>query len=169
VVSDVLGKPGIDLVEHILAVEQRPHFADGLVANPSDDAADIVEDRIDRATLGVPVLTGARQFRTDGKSLARVGVGIGYDFASFFLEGEIVDSRANVDDRLEGGMSRHIVDTLAIDPDFAAITNRRAIVVARSDHLRLLHIFSGRCFGEQRPWPPIRASRVKEWNLRIVL
>ena len=40
VAGDVLGELGIDLVEHVLAVEQRPHLADRLVADPGDDAAD---------------------------------------------------------------------------------------------------------------------------------
>ncbi len=40
--ADVDGELRIDFVEDVLAVEQRPHFADCLIAHPGDDAADVV-------------------------------------------------------------------------------------------------------------------------------
>ncbi|MCY1314651.1 hypothetical protein D9M70_653270 [compost metagenome] len=39
---DILGELRIDLIEHVLPVEERPHFTDGLVADPGDDAAHLV-------------------------------------------------------------------------------------------------------------------------------
>ena len=47
VVADVLGVGRVDLVQHVLAVEERPHLADRLVADAGDDAADVVEDGVD--------------------------------------------------------------------------------------------------------------------------
>ena len=35
---------GVDLVEDVLAGEQRPHLADGLIADPDDDAAQVPGD-----------------------------------------------------------------------------------------------------------------------------
>ena len=73
--SDVLRKLRIDLVQHVLAVEQRPHLADGLVADPGDDTFDIVEHRLGAAVLGVLVLkeplTGSK---VAGLALAAIGV-----------------------------------------------------------------------------------------------
>ena len=37
VAANVFGKRGIDLVEHVLAVVERPHLADCLVADAGDD------------------------------------------------------------------------------------------------------------------------------------
>ena len=56
VALDILGEARIDLVEDVLAVPQRPHLADGLVADAGDDAADVVHDGVDGAALVVPVL-----------------------------------------------------------------------------------------------------------------
>ncbi len=61
VVANVLGELRIDLVEHVLPVEERPHFADRLVADARDDAADIFEDRVGRAALVPPILLTERQ------------------------------------------------------------------------------------------------------------
>jgi hypothetical protein len=46
--GDVLGELGIDLVQYVLPVEQRPHLADRLVTHPGDHAAGFVEDGVDR-------------------------------------------------------------------------------------------------------------------------
>ena len=74
VAADVLGERGIDLVEHVLPVVERPHLADRLVADAGDDPADVVHDRVDSAALGLPVLAGPRQLETDGEALAGVRV-----------------------------------------------------------------------------------------------
>ena len=63
-------EPRVDLVEHVLAVEERPHLADGLVADAGDDAADVVQHGVDARALGVPVVPRARQLAADGVALA---------------------------------------------------------------------------------------------------
>ena len=70
VAADILGKRGIDLVEHVLPVVERPHLADRLVADAGDDSTDVVHDRVHSAALGLPVLAGPRQLQTDGEALA---------------------------------------------------------------------------------------------------
>ena len=42
------GEVRVDLVEHVLPVEQRPHLADGFVADARHDAADFFQHRIGR-------------------------------------------------------------------------------------------------------------------------
>jgi hypothetical protein len=73
--ADVFRKGGIGLVQNILPVEQRPHLADGLVADPSYDAADLVEDRLDRLAFGVPVGARARQLEGDRADLVGLAAG----------------------------------------------------------------------------------------------
>ena len=63
VALDILAEPRIDLVQHRLAVLQRPQLADRLVADADDDAADFVELRIDIGALVVPVLLRLRQLQ----------------------------------------------------------------------------------------------------------
>ena len=53
------------------------------------------------------------------------------------LVGHVVDARANVDDRAERGVSRDVVDTLAVHPHLAPVTKRRAVVIACPDHAGL--------------------------------
>ena len=67
---DVLGEVRIDLVEHVLAVEERPHLADRLVADARDHAADVVKHRVGGAALVLPVLLGVGQLEADGVVLA---------------------------------------------------------------------------------------------------
>ena len=71
--ADVLGKARVDLVQHVLAVVERPHLARGLVAHPGDHAADLVHDRIDRGVLVEPVLAGAGRLQADRAAFAAVG------------------------------------------------------------------------------------------------
>jgi hypothetical protein len=59
--ADVFRKGGIDLVQNVLPIEQRPHLANGLIADPCHDAPDLVQYRLDRLALGVPVGLRARQ------------------------------------------------------------------------------------------------------------
>ena len=68
--ADVLGKARVDLVQHVLAVVERPHLAHGLVAHPRDHAADLVHDRIDRGVLVEPVLAGAGRLQADRAAFA---------------------------------------------------------------------------------------------------
>jgi len=132
---DIVAELGIDLVEHRLAVPERPHLADGLVADAHHDAADILHHRIHRTALVVPVLTVLGWLVADIVGLVGVGVDIGHDVAHRRLMGHVVDARAHVDDGLEGGMGGHVGNALAIDPDRAPVANRVAILVARSQHV----------------------------------
>ena len=52
---DIVAKARIDLVQHIAAVVERPHFADGLVADVGEDPANVIEIAIDRAQSLVPL------------------------------------------------------------------------------------------------------------------
>jgi hypothetical protein len=70
--ADVFRKGGIDLVQDGLPVEQRPHLADGLVADPRHDAADLVQHCFDRGAFGAPVRLCAWQLEGDRTDLARL-------------------------------------------------------------------------------------------------
>src|SRR6266702_2965139 len=73
---DVLGEARIHFVEHVLAVIQRPHLANGFVAHPRSDPADVVQHGIHRQPLVVPVLLRVRQLQTDGVALAGLFVDV---------------------------------------------------------------------------------------------
>ena len=64
------GETRIDLVQDVLAVPQRPHLADRLVADARDDAADLGRDGVDGPALVVPVLLLEGQPQADGEALA---------------------------------------------------------------------------------------------------
>jgi hypothetical protein len=68
--ADVFREGGIDLVQNVLPVEQRPHLADGFVADPRHNASDVVEHRLDRGAFGAPVGAGAGQLEGDRANLA---------------------------------------------------------------------------------------------------
>ena len=46
--ADVSGELRVDLVQHVLAVVERPHLADRFIADAGDDAADLVEHGVHR-------------------------------------------------------------------------------------------------------------------------
>ena len=103
---DVLGEARIDLVQDVLAVRQRPHLADGLISDAGNDAANVPHDRIDRLALGVPIGLGIRELEADGEALALLL--IAHDVARRGIVRHVVDSGANVDDRLERDASLHL-------------------------------------------------------------
>jgi hypothetical protein len=76
VMANVLGELRVDLVQHVLAVVQRPHLADGLVADAGDDPGEVVEHRVHRGTLGVPVLAGVGEPGAGRAALARLGIDV---------------------------------------------------------------------------------------------
>ena len=129
---DVGGETGIDLVQDILAIPERPHFAHGFIAHAGDDAADFKHHRINGAALVGPILLFARQAVADGEALALLL--IGHDIAVGRLMLHVIDAGADIDHGLEHGMARHILDALAIDPHFASVTERLAVLFAGSDH-----------------------------------
>ena len=55
---NVGGKSRIDLGQNSFAVPQRPHLADGLVANPRDHPADVPHDGVHGLALGRGVDVG---------------------------------------------------------------------------------------------------------------
>ncbi len=63
--ADIGRELRIDFVEHVLAVEEGPHFADGFIAHPSDDAADGLENGVRRPALVGPIRLHARQLVGD--------------------------------------------------------------------------------------------------------
>jgi hypothetical protein len=114
--ADVLGEGGIDVVQDVLPVVQRPHLADRLVAHPRDDPAQIVEQAVDRRALVAPVLLGQRSLGADGAALAALVVDVGHHLARGLLVRQVVDAGARVDDRLERGMRPDVLHLLAVDP-----------------------------------------------------
>ncbi len=143
---DVDGEARIDLVEQILPVIERPHLADRLVADAGDDAADLVEHGIGGAALGVPILRRVGQLEADGEILAARTVGHRVAMADLVLH--VVDAGADVDQRLEHRMGRHVGDAFAVDIDLAAVAERIAILGAGTNHrlfLSLIRRRAARC------------------------
>ncbi len=66
---DIVAKARIDLVQYIAAIEERPHFADSLVADAGQDAADVIQIGVDCAPLLVPVRLFGRRPQQDRKAL----------------------------------------------------------------------------------------------------
>ena len=96
-------KPRVHLVQHVLAVEQRPHLADGFIADARDDAADRFQNRVGCAALVPPILLGSRQLVGDCVPLAvRLET---QDVAGCGLVLHVINARADVDQRLEAGMT----------------------------------------------------------------
>ena len=124
---DILGEAGIDLAQHVLPVIERPHLADGLVADAHHHAADVLHHQIDGPALGLPILLGLRQLIADAVGLARRLVDIGHGRRRRLFMGEVVDPGADVDDGLEGRMGGDILDALAVHPDLAAVLQGFAV------------------------------------------
>jgi hypothetical protein len=134
VVADVRGELRVDLVQHILAVIQRPHLTDGLIPDPGDDPGEVVEHGVHREAFGVPVLAAAGELGAGGAALARLGIDVGHALLRARIVGHVVDARPRVDDGAEGGVGGHVGDLLAVDPHRAPVANRIPVLVARSDH-----------------------------------
>ena len=137
VAANVLREARIDLVEHVLAVVERPHLADRLVADAGHHAADVVQHGVHRPPLRLPVRLAARQLGPDGEALARFGIDGGHHVLRGGIVRHVVDAGADIDDRLEHGVTRHVRDALAIHPDFAAIADRLAVLIPGADHALL--------------------------------
>ncbi len=131
-VADMGGKARIDFIEQILAVVKRPHLAYGLVAHPGDDAADPVQHRVGGAPLVPPVILSQGKLVADRMALAIFA--IAHHFPRRCIMLHVVDLGADIDQRLEAGMDRHILDALAIDMDLAAVAQRVPILPAGPDH-----------------------------------
>ena len=131
-VTDIGRELRVDLVQHVLAVEQRPHLADRLVADPGHDAADVLHDGIGGAPLVPPVLLHFRQLVADGIDLAVLHAR--HDVAGRSLVLHVVDAGPNVDDGLEHRMGSDVGDALALDEDGAAVAERFAVLFPGPDH-----------------------------------
>ena len=138
VVGDVRGERRVDLVQHVLPVEQRPHLADRLVAHPGDHAAGVVEDGVDRLPFGPPVVAGARRARGGGAALGGLVVGVGQQVRGAGLVAEIVDPRADAHHRRERRVRGDVRDLLAVDPHLPAVAERLDVVLAGSQHCSFL-------------------------------
>ena len=149
VLGDVRGERRVDLVQHVLPVEQRPHLADGLVAHPGDHAAGVVEDGVDRVPFGPPVVAGARRARGGGAALGRLLVGVGQQAGGPGLVGQIVDPRADAHHRRERRVRGDVPDLLAVDPHLPAVAERLDVVLAGSQHFSFL---GSRFFGRSVPF-----------------
>ncbi len=133
--ADVFRKGGIGLVQNILPVEQRPHLADGLVADPSYDAADLVEDRLDRLAFGVPVGARARQLEGDRADLVGLAA-VAQPLRKLGVVLHVIDARPDIDEGPEHRMRGDVLDPLAIDPNLAAVADRVPVLLSRADHRR---------------------------------
>ena len=103
VVGDVVAEARIDLVQDVAAVIERPHLADGLVADAGHDALDVVHHGVAGGPFVVPVLLLARQPVEDGMTL--VVFDIGQRRGVFVLVLHVVHAGADIDDRLGGGVA----------------------------------------------------------------
>jgi hypothetical protein len=75
--------------------------------------------------------------RPDGVALAGGGIDRGHHVPRGGVVRHVVDAGADIDDGLEHGVGGHVVDALPIDPDFAAIAQRFAVLVTGPDHAHL--------------------------------
>ena len=133
VLFDVLGKTRVDLVKDILAVPQRPHLPNRLIADPGDDAAQVPHDRVDRLALVLPVLGRVGELEPDRRSLAVLL--ISHNVAGLGIMRHVVDAGANIDDGLERGVSGDIANPLAIDVNDAPIAERIPVFLTGPDHV----------------------------------
>ena len=144
VMADICGELRVDFVEHVLPIEQRPHFTHRFVAHAGDDAADGIQHRIGGAALGPPILLAARQFVGHRMPLAVL-------LKAQYRPGRrrmlhVVDACANVDQRLEHGMKSQVCHAFAVDIHLARITDGLQILLSgpyqrlRSILLRLVMV-----------------------------
>ncbi len=122
VIADVRREARVHLVQHVLPVEQRPHLADGLVADTGDGAARLVQHAVGRAALVPPVFLGDRQLVGDAVDLPVLGEG--HHVLGARIELHVVDARAHIDQRLEHGVGRHVLHPLAVDIDLTPLADR---------------------------------------------
>ena len=119
VAGDVGGELRVDLVEHVAAVVERPHLAHGLVADPGDDALDVVE------TVSTARHLSCQSACSLGGRLKIewrvVALSVGQRRGVRGLVLHVVHARADVDDRLQGRMGGDVGHPLAVDPHLAPV------------------------------------------------
>ncbi len=131
-IADVLGELRVHFVEHILPVEQRPHLADGFVADARHHAAHFFEQSIGCPAFQPPVGLRIGQLVGDGVGFAAVR--IAHEIARRGLMLHVIKARADIHERLEHGMGRDVLDPLAADIDLPAVADRIAVLCPRADH-----------------------------------
>ena len=117
---DIFRKAGVDLVQDVGAVPQRPHLAHRFIAHPGDHAANIIHHRIHRDALVHPVLLLPGQFQADRVALAVFEVG--HRVAGRLRMRHIVDPRPDVDQRLKLRVPGDVVNPFAVHIDFTVVT-----------------------------------------------
>ena len=132
--SDVCGEARVDLVQDVLAVVERPHLPNRLVADPRHNATDVIEHRVDSPALGKPVFLRGWKLWPDRAAFPGIRVDERHDVARLVLVRHVVDARPDVHDRLERRMGGHVLDALSVDPDLSSVADRFAVLVAGAYH-----------------------------------
>jgi len=132
---DIVAETWIDLVEHVPAVEERPHLADRLVADARKDATDVVEIMVDRPPFLVPVRFLGWRSEQGRVALARLSEA--HDLGGPRLVRHVVHAGLEIHDRLESGMRRNMRYALAVDPDLPSIAQPGTILLSATDHALL--------------------------------
>jgi hypothetical protein len=127
----------IHLVEHILAIEERPHFPDRLIAYPGDNAADGFQNGVGGSALVPPVLLGPGELIRDRLPIAVLLEA--QDVASGGSMLHIVNAGPDIDQRLHHRMLRHILDAPAVDIYLAAVADGIEVLLTGSNHIADLH------------------------------
>ncbi len=133
-IADVLRELRVDLVEHILPVEQRPHLADRLVADACHHAADVFEHRVGGPALVPPILLAQGKLVVDRMNLAVFLIGHQVARGRFMLQ--VVDAGPDIDQRLERRVHGDVLYPLAIDVNGATVPNGGFVFFTGPYHVR---------------------------------
>jgi hypothetical protein len=122
-----------------LPIEQRPHLANGLIADPCHDATDLVQYRLDRLALGAPVGLRVRQLEGDRTDLVRL-TAVAQRVCKPWVVLHAVDARPHIDEGAEHHMHGRVFDALAIYPDLAVVADRVSVLLSGAYHRRSLSV-----------------------------
>ena len=133
-IADVLRELRVDFVQHVLPVEQRPHLADGFVADARDHATDVFEHRVRRPALVPPVLLAQGELVVDRMNLGVFLIGHQVAGGRFMLQ--VVDAGTDIDQRLERRVRGDVFDPFTVDVDGAAVPNGGFVFFTGPYHVR---------------------------------
>jgi hypothetical protein len=122
-----------------LPIEQRPHLANGLIADPCHDATDLVQYRLDRLALGAPVGLRVRQLEGDRTDLVRL-TAVAQRVCKPWVVLHVVDARPHIDEGAEHHMHGRVFDAVAIYPDLAVVADRVSVLLSGAYHRRSLSV-----------------------------